>query len=568
MPVRSPVANVGWALTNLPSWWRYRRALERPAEVQARLLHRYLRRNAETAFGQAHGFGRIRSVEDYRARVPLRRYDEYGPFVQRIAGGEPHVLTAERVTRLALTSGSTAAAKLIPYTASLQAEYGRAIGPWMIDLYAARPGLAGGPAYWSLTPRLPRSTTDTGGVPVGFDEDSAYLGGIARRLVDAAMAVPSIVQEIADHDVHRYVTLLFLLRARGLRLISVWHPSYLTLLLDAARGDWELLLADVRTGGGSLPARLPRPLAAALQQRLRPDPRRADELRDVGSSECRRIWPALEVVSCWGDGAARSAISDLQRELRGVSIQAKGLLATEAAVTLPFRASPAPVRSPCTADAGAEGPKPLAIRSHFFEFAAPDGRVLLAHELEPGGTYGVVVTTGGGFYRYVLGDRVQVDGFVGGTPSLSFLARDGQLSDHVGEKLHEAFVASVIARLFADGSPPRFAMLAPERTGGRVSYALFVEPARDVPPDLGARLEAALCENPHYALAVGLGQLVGSRVMRIRDGFRTYAQQSAARGRRLGDVKPIALDLDTGWSAVFEPATAHAAPEDEPCTTG
>ena len=92
-----------------------------------------------------------------------------------------------------------------------------------------------------------------------------------------------------------------------------------------------------------------------------------------------------------------------------VHIQPKGLLATEAIVTLPFR---------CLT--------PLAVRSHFFEFLR-DGRPYLAHQLVPGEVYSVVVTTGGGLYRYRLEDKVQVNGFVERTPSLAFLGKEDHL---------------------------------------------------------------------------------------------------------------------------------------------
>ena len=538
-----------WCLSNLPAWQRYRRALDHPAETQARLLLDCVRRNADTVFGRAHGFRAIASVAEYQRRVPLRRYEEYEPLVRRIAGGEVGVLTAAPVVRLAVTGGSTAGAKLIPNTAALQTEYARGVGPWTADLYLRDARLAGGPAYWSITPRLAVPPVPDAVVPIGFDEDSRYLGGVAHRLVERTLAVPGCVGALDDHEAHRYLTLLLLLRARGLRLISVWHPSLLTLLLDAMRANWDRLRGDIREGGITLARPLPPRLAAALRTRLGADVSRARALREVGPEACDRIWPDLRLVSCWGDAAAGVALDDLRRRLPRVRIQPKGLLATEAIVTLPF---------------GGEGRRPLAVRSHFFEFVDEAGRVRLAQDLDAGATYEVVVTTGGGLYRYRLGDRVVVDGFVGRTPSLTFIGRDAGVSDVAGEKLDEAFVAGVIAGLFRGHALPSFAMLAPEPTPRGTSYTLFVE-ADELPPGCEVRLEHALGRNPHYALAVRLGQLAPSRAIRIRGGFATFA---AARRQRLGDVKPAALDRRGGWSAVFTPApqerAVRGAPE-APC---
>ncbi|MEO6184545.1 MAG: GH3 auxin-responsive promoter family protein, partial [Verrucomicrobiota bacterium] len=60
--------------------------------------------------------------------------------------------------------------------------------------------------------------------------------------------VPSLVQRAASLETFRYATLLCLLRCRDLRLISVWHPSFLSLLLDALPSHWKNLLFDIEKG--------------------------------------------------------------------------------------------------------------------------------------------------------------------------------------------------------------------------------------------------------------------------------------------------------------------------------
>ena len=85
-------------------------------------------------------------------------------------------------------------------------------------------------------------------IPIGFDADTAYLGGTRQRLASAVMAVPDALRLIKSVEIFRYVTLLCLLRQRELRLISVWHPSFLTLLLDALPASWDALLADIGNG--------------------------------------------------------------------------------------------------------------------------------------------------------------------------------------------------------------------------------------------------------------------------------------------------------------------------------
>src|SRR5262249_52684023 len=157
--------------------------------------------------------------------------------------------------------------------------------------------------------------SEASAVPIGFDDDSAYLGGFARRAIGSILAVPSAVRHIQDIASFRYVTLLFLARARDLRLISVWHPSFMSLLLADLVPMWERLLRDIAEGGCRAPNPLPASIAASLGPGLAPDPRRAAELAHVSPSRPSSIWPRLGLISCWADGHARLHLPSLQRQL-------------------------------------------------------------------------------------------------------------------------------------------------------------------------------------------------------------------------------------------------------------
>jgi hypothetical protein len=481
-----------WRAVNRPGAIAYRKALRAPRAAQERLLKSCLQRNARTAFGRRYGFGSIRSVSDYQSRVPLSTYDDVAPWIERAAAGEPRVLTREPVLHLALSSGSARAAKLIPYTAALQAEFRRAVAPWMDDLLSRRPDFARGPAYWSISPVAREARRSPAGIPIGFEEDSSYLGGLWKWLVDGMMAVPSRVGHIQDMDRFWRETALHLLRCRGLRIISVWHPSFLELLLDAA----ERILGSVL--------------------------------------DVNRTWPRLGLISCWGDGHAAAPMEALRRRFPRVEIQPKGLIATEGIVTLPF-----------------EGRTPVAIRSHFFEFLDDSGRPRLAHELESDREYSVVLTTGGGLYRYRLQDRVSVDGRVEATPSLRFLGKEDRVSDLRGEKLSEGFVAGCQRDVFRQhGLTPSFSLLAPADDSGR--YLLFVESSGPLPESLAVDLDRSLQRNPHYRYCRDLGQLASPQVVPVAGGgYLRYLQRCRTLGQRAGDIKPCALDPLSGWAEIL-----------------
>jgi len=512
------VANALWSASNLPAYLRFRSSLRFPQAAQERKLRAYLEGNTNTAFGKAHCFDTIRTYEEFARRVPLADYESLEPWIARIRRGEVNVLTAQPATHLVPTSGSSGARKLIPFTDGLQREFNAAIGPWLVDLQRQEPKLIGGPAYWSVTPALKKAPTERSAVPIGFDADTAYLGGARQCLAEAVMAVPSAVQSAESLDAFRYETLFHLLRCRELRLISVWHPSFLTLLLGALAAYWEDLLAEIAQGRN-------RSMVAM--------PRRAKELRGIGCDEPAMLWPVLRVVSCWGNGNAENAIAQLRRKFPDRLIQPKGLLATEAVVTIPF-----------------SGLHPLAVNSHFFEFLDAESQLHLAQDLQAGQDYAVVVTTGSGLWRYRLGDQVRVTGFLGQTPCLQFLGRSGNISDRFGEKLSEAFVAQVIQEALANQPVPSFAFLAPDEDASGCRYTLYAE--GNIQSEIASRLDALLRRNPHYAWCRDLGQLQEPRLFRIKDGgYEAFVTRECSTGKRLGDIKPCSLSNRTGWGRCF-----------------
>ncbi|HXE71158.1 MAG TPA: GH3 auxin-responsive promoter family protein [Candidatus Nitrosotenuis sp.] len=527
-------APLAWKALCLPEALAFHRATRQVARTQRQVLGEILRREADCQFGQRHGFARLRSVREFQERVPLAGYEDYRPFLERMAAGERGLLTAQPVLLFEPTSGSATATKLIPYTPLLKAQYRRALAAWMADLFGHRPQLLRGRAYWSVSPAARAQARTPGGTPIGFEDDSQYLGFVGSWLVRAALAVPPAVRRLPDIDTFRYVTLLHLLACRDLTLISVWNPSFLTLLLERLPAWGPRLVQDLARGTLSAPG----PVPEGLGLRLRPHPARARQVETALARGPRALWPRLGLVSCWTEAQAAAALPRLGQLLPGVFVQGKGLLATEGVVSFPLHGQPAPA---------------LALRSHFFEFLLDDGSLRLAHELEEGQEACVVLTTGGGLYRYRLGDRVRVVGHLHQCPLLSFLGRESLVGDRFGEKLHEHHVRRCLQEVLARrGLEAPLAMLAFEPALG--AYALFIEAEAGDEEllALGRELEEALADNFHYRYCRDLGQLGELRVFRLgEDGPSAYLRAESRRGLALGDIKPLALHPGQGWSQKF-----------------
>lgn len=534
-----------------PSALRFHRALRDPEAAQAECLARVLR--AVSGSQQAvriPGFAHVHSARDFQDAVPLVTPDGVTPDVERIAAGEARVLTREPVLRFEPSGGSSGASKLVPMTQGLLDEFQRALSPMLFELLHRRPELRTGPSYWSISPMGRKQGRTAGGIAVGSVEDSAYFSAMLRPLLSRVFAVPGTVGALPDVERCRYVTLWHLVASEDLVLISVWNPSFLTLLMDALEQHGARLAEDLEQGTCRPPG-ADDVREVLSRMRFTPRPERAAALRSAlrQGLQARALWPRLSVLSMWTDAQAAHAVPAACRRFEGVEVQGKGLLATEGVVTVPLFDAPAPV---------------LAVRSHFFEFIdpeRPDARPRLAHELERGRTYAVLLSTSGGLLRYRLGDLVRVEGFRHATPCLRFLGRADAVSDLVGEKLSATRVSDVLdatlPALFG-GARPAFAMLAPEWRPGPPAYRLFLETSA---PDsrldeAAAAVECALLEGHHYRYARELGQLGPVRSVRVSEGARRYEARCISLGQRAGDIKPMDLHRQPGWSDHFSGVAA------------
>ena len=342
----------------------------------------------------------------------------------------------------------------------------RAVNPWMASLYLRHPGLFLCTHYWAISPTTEVRGAD-GDARCGFAEDREYLGSLRCRITRTLFPVSDIVRGVRDPACHLRLTAIGLLASRRLGIVSVWHPSFFIRILEYMTEHAAELAHALATGDWGKGIRRP-PIreGAQLGERL-------------AARNYAAVWPHLKVISCWDAAFAKGDADRVRR-----------ILAFE------------------TVDSETSEPIP--------------GTAVGIERLEVGRRYGVVLTTGNGFTDYRLGDVVECVGFVGRTPRLEFLYRSGGVSDLCGEKLHPAFVGTVINALSERHGAPRFAMLAPNIN--RACYTLWWEPVEGGGVPSAEELERRLCESYYYANAVELGQLHAVRVETIREGLAKWCK--------------------------------------------
>ncbi|MEK6495165.1 GH3 auxin-responsive promoter family protein [Myroides odoratimimus] len=86
-----------------------------PNEVQNDLFLNLMKTNEKTILGKQFGYDSIKSYGDFAERVPLFKYEEFEPYIERARQGENNIFWPEPIRWFAKSSGTTnAKSKFIP----------------------------------------------------------------------------------------------------------------------------------------------------------------------------------------------------------------------------------------------------------------------------------------------------------------------------------------------------------------------------------------------------------------------------------------------------------------------
>lgn len=502
-------------------------SLNSAEKTQREKFQNILQVNQYSQFGQEHHFDAIKNIDNYRQQIPIREYDDYLPYINLVKANQVKILTQETVECLEPTSGSTGYCKLIPYTKSLYQDFQNGIAPWLYDLYK-NDEVSNGSFYWSITPALKNNLFTESKIPIGSANDFGYFTHQQQEILQTLSAIPVEVNAILNMDQFKENTLKNLLQNENISFISVWNPSFLTTLLDYFHENADRVL-----------------LASHDTVRTRYLKEQWGKNQSNPNEFYATVWPKLNLISCWADANAESHAKNLRNYFSKTLIQGKGLISTEAFVSFPFENLPGHI---------------LAVRSNFYEFKplGETDNTYLAHELEIGKQYEVIVTTSGGLYRYNLHDVVEITGYYKQTPLLRFVGRN-HVIDHVGEKINELQLSATLNKLQNNTlNNTRFLLCSPERdTQNQLRYTLFLDTQDDTEKlqKFSEQLEESLMMNFHYQYARQLGQLEKVRIYKIHDERNAnviYLEKHFNDGKQLGQIKPAYVDKSLGWSLVFK----------------
>ena len=471
-----------WIQSQKAEYKRFLKACKNPEATQAAKLKAYVERGIGTEFGRTHGFPRINNYQDFANQVPVQSWADIQPWIEKMVNGEENILTSEPLLAFEETSGTTSMAKLIPYTQSLRDEFQTGVAAWICSLSRFHPKTFTGPSYWSVSPATREKRSTPNGIPIGLQSDGEYFNLITRFMLSQIWAVSPTIARETNPEKFYIKTLKELLLKEDLSMISVWSPGFFIQLdhfLQEHRD--ELIEWLVQTKNGS-------------------KKRRKFLLDQLGGDfRWSYLFPRLSLVSCWTHAQAKLSLPLLHERLGFIYIQPKGLLSTEAITSIPVH----PQLDPA-----------ISLRSHFYEFRVPNQeKTVLAHQVKPGETYEVIVTTGGGLFRYATGDLVKITGFFHANPCLEFLGRGNSHSDLVGEKLNEPQLVAALSQIpEAIRSRISTMFVSPFSMQAVHQYRLCISFKEDQYSEselqtIQQTVEGKLIENPYYAQAIRLKQL-------------------------------------------------------------
>jgi hypothetical protein len=529
---------------------RFSRSLDDVSGAQRAVLSRILAANAQTLFGREHGFSSIRTVRDYQAAVPIRSHEDVDGLIQRIAAGEPNVLTRAPVDFIQLTSGSTTGRrKLAPSTAVYQREVLKAAlaSQGFLNRWAAARGLRRGPGI-AVFGSSPLGRTK-GGIPYG----TASTGHArkSRRFWDWFSVVLFAATTVADPEARRYVYWRYALLAGRVSFVGAPFMDFLETFAMVLQRRGDELIRDVADGTLSASLALPGAQRTELAARLEPDRRRAAELERLashgGGLMPRAVWPDLELVL-----AARSPV------FAAYEARVADLYGPEAFWGSQYGSSEGLVGIPCSAT---HSQVPV-VGTSFLEFIAEEDwhernpRTHLVGDLRPGGRYEVVVTGWNGMYRYRLGDVIEVDGAFRGAPTFEVVSRRAGMLSAAGEGTTEAQVVAAVAECAARAGVPLVDFVVEiDPADGRSRYRLWAEP-RSTVRDLSAiraMLDATLRSvNPLYGTMRDRGEIGRPDVRLLAGGtFDRFRRRREREGGPSEQLKILHSSTDPGYVALF-----------------
>lgn len=517
-----------------------------PQKVNEKLLLRIIRRNRNTEYGKLHNFKDIHSVEDYKKKIPIQRYEDFRAFVERMYyDNESNLLTADKAVGFARSSGSVGKPKLIPKTnrdVRIYTKYTVTRFLYLADNYLRKEGKRRMKPARGMNLITRYDIFSPHGLP------ATNVGDIPARkyffVFPYILNLPLGKQFASDEIDVKYAFSRFALEDEDTSYLFYVFSKGVAELIEYIRDNWQMLADDIENGTIDESIRVRDDIHKQLEKLMKPNPKRAAEVRkqcEKGFDETilLRLWPNLSVISAIGTSPVfEGYTSVIHRYSEGVPYDYSIYGASEALMAAAYEIN--------------NSDQVLLPDSCYFEFVDPDDEeaehTLSIEELEVGKDYEVIITNQSGFYRYRFNDIIRVTGYCNKCPTITFVQRKGQLLNITGEKTNYEQMAAALCQLeqVAETKINEWVTFI-DRGEKQYRYGILLE--TEGCRDLGGfsdRFEDILREvNPQYLYYEGNDLIEPPVLLMQKPGsHEEWKRARVAAGATEDQVKPVHI-LDT-----------------------
>ena len=95
---------------------RIKKGMASAVADQQSVMLQLVKVGGRTSFGKEHGLAQVKTYEDFKKAVPIRDYEAFTPYINKIKNGEQNILWKGKPIYFAKTSGTTSGVKYIPIT--------------------------------------------------------------------------------------------------------------------------------------------------------------------------------------------------------------------------------------------------------------------------------------------------------------------------------------------------------------------------------------------------------------------------------------------------------------------
>lgn len=417
-----------------------------PRKTQAETLRAILNYAKDSVYGKEHHFDAILTAKTddelfalYQKNIAPSEYEDFRPYVNRMKNGEADVLFQGRPVLYATTSGATGEPKWIPISEKYLSDiYGKMNKCWLFNFIHQKHMVYSGSIVSVVGKQIE-----------GYTEDGTIYGSVSGftqkncpGFVKKLYASPSDIFNIEDYTARNYAIMRMGIE-RNVTLVVAANPSTMVEIQHCVDTWYDEFCKDIENGTLSDKVSIPQEIRDAVQHYFRPNPERANELRELkkkyGQVTPKMYWPDLQILTTWKCGNTQIYLKKLEGCFPEQMLhQEFAYFSSECRAGLVLDDSNESVLFP---------------HFHYYEFKRaeeqddPTARFYQLDELVPGERYCPYVTTFSGLYRYNMNDILEASApLFGTTPRVHMVQKVNGIVTITGEKLYEGQFIDAVNR--------------------------------------------------------------------------------------------------------------------------